>query len=167
MHRGAKALGLLILALSPWVAASAQSPDSNKALVREFNDAVNAHGPDRLDAVVAPDFIRHSQATPDVVVRSLDDFKAFLAANHAVFPDEKVSLSSLVAEGDRVAFWGRYTGTQTGPMGPFPPSGREMDVDMAGMFRIRDGRIAELWIVWDNLAGLVQLGHYAPPQAPK
>ena len=74
----------------------------------------------------------------------------------------RVTLTYLVAEGSRVAYWGRYVGTQTGQMGLFPPSGKKMDVDMSGMFRLNDGRIPELWIVWDNLAALEQLGH-APP----
>lgn len=147
--------------------ASAQSAGEQKALVEAFTAAVNSHELNRLDELVVDNFVRHSQATPDVRVRSRGDFRAFLEANRAAFPDERVTLSQLVAEGDRVAFWGKYVGTQSGPMEPFPPSGKKMDVDISGMFRIQDGRIAELWIIWDNLAGLVQLGHVSPPGAPK
>lgn len=66
-------------------------------------------------------------------------------------------------EGDRVAFYGKFKGTQEGPMGPFPATGKQLESEMAGMFRIHDGKIAELWITWDNVAGLVQLGHFPPP----
>ncbi|NIT61864.1 MAG: ester cyclase, partial [Aliifodinibius sp.] len=27
-----------------------------------------------------------------------------------------------------------------------------------------EGKIAELWVEWDNLAMLQQLGHYPPPE---
>jgi predicted ester cyclase len=46
-------------------------------------------------------------------------------------------------------------------MGPLPPSGRKARFDYAGVFRIETGRIAELWITWDNMTVLSQLGH--PP----
>lgn len=29
--------------------------------------------------------------------------------------------------------------------------------------RFEDGKIAEWWVTWDNLAGLTQLGHFPPP----
>ena len=137
-------------------------PHDHKALVAEFNSAVNAHELDRLNDIVAETFARHSQATPDVSVRSLAEFKSFLIANRATFPDERIILATLVAEDDRVAFWGSYAGTQVGPMGPFPPSGRRMEIDISGMFRIQADQIAELWITWDNVAALVQTGHFPP-----
>jgi steroid delta-isomerase-like uncharacterized protein len=131
----------------------------NKELVRRFVDAVNNQQLDLLDAMVASDVVRHCQATPEVDVRSLEDFKDFLRADLAAFPDSTQSLRHLVAEGDFVAVWATYTGTQRGQMGPFPPSGRRMQVEFGAMLRIAGGRIAELWITWDNMAALAQLGH--------
>jgi steroid delta-isomerase-like uncharacterized protein len=163
-RRGLSVLAVVGLLVSPAVVL-AGSDGPGKALVERFGVAVNEHDLAALDAIVAPDFVRHSQATPDVQVSSLEEFKAFLKANRAVSPDERVTLTQLVEEGDRVAFWGTYAATQEGQMGPFPPSGKKMNLDMAGVFRIADGKIAELWIVWDNLAALVQLGHYPPPGA--
>jgi len=71
----------------------------------------------------------------------------------------------LVAEGDRVAFWGTFTGTQEGPMGPFPATGRRLESEIGGMFRIETGKLAELWVTWDNLSGLAQLGLFPPPES--
>jgi len=76
-----------------------------------------------------------------------------------------MTLDALVAEGDRVAFWGAFSGTQEGPMGPFPPTGRRLESEVGGMFRIEAGRIAELWVTWDNLSGLVQLGLFPSPES--
>jgi predicted ester cyclase len=67
-----------------------------------------------------------------------------------------------VAEGEYVAFYGAYTGTQSGPWGPMPPSNRRFGLDFSGVFRVASGQIAELWITWDNLALLTQLGHWTP-----
>jgi predicted ester cyclase len=68
----------------------------------------------------------------------------------------------LLAEGECVAFYNTYAGTQTGQWGPLPPSGKRFELDISGVFRIANGRIAEMWITWDNLALLTQLGRWPP-----
>jgi predicted ester cyclase len=71
----------------------------------------------------------------------------------------------MLAEGDLVAIWATYEGTQRGQMGPFPPSGKKMRVDFGAILRVENGKIAELWVTWDNMAALAQLGHLpAPPR---
>lgn len=90
---------------------------------------------------------------------NLQEFGEFLQADWASFPDSVLTISQLVAEGDRVAMWATYEATQTGPMGPFPAGGKKMSLDIAGIFRIADGKIAEIWATWDNLTALTQLGH--------
>ena len=49
-------------------------------------------------------------------------------------------------------------------MGPFPPSGLELEIPFIGLLRIEDGKIAEIWVEWDNLNALAQLGHFPPPE---
>jgi steroid delta-isomerase-like uncharacterized protein len=136
--------------------------DDNKALVRRFGEAMNSRQLDALDEIVASDFVRHCQATPEVDVRSLEGFKEFLRQDAVVFPDSVQTARHVVAEGDLVAVWATYEGTQRGPMGPFPPSGRRMSLDFAAFLRIENGKIAEMWVTWDNVAGLAQLGHFPP-----
>jgi steroid delta-isomerase-like uncharacterized protein len=135
----------------------------NKALVNRFGEAVNARDFDAVRQILAADFVRHCQATPDVVVRNSEQFIDYLKADAAVVPDSRQTLQRLVAERDFVAFQVMYEGTQEGQMGPFPPSHRKMRLDVTGMFRIANGKLAELWVTWDNLAALAQLGHFPPP----
>ncbi len=146
---------------------SRTSTEENKALVRRFAEAINHADHQALDELLAADFTRHCQVTPDVNVRSREDFKRFDSESRATFPDEHIDVDYVVAEGNLVAFYGRYSGTQRGPLGPFPPSGRRMEIDISGVFRVADGKLAELWITWDNLAGLAQLGHWPPPGASR
>ena len=133
--------------------------ERNKTLVRRFVELTNARDFGGLDEIVAPDFVRLCPSTPGVVVESRDALRGFLEADRLTFPDNRVRLSDLVSEGDRVAFWATYTGTQLGPMGPFPPSGRAASIEFAGIFRLDGERIAEVRLVWDNVALLGQLGH--------
>lgn len=133
--------------------------ERNKEIIRRFVEAGNARDFDGLAALVSPGFQRHCPATPDVDVRSFEDFCRFLERDAGTFPDNRVTLHALVAEGDLVAFWASYSGTQQGAMGPFPPTGRRMECEFSGIFRVEQDRIAHLRLTWDNLAVLAQLGH--------
>ncbi len=138
-----------------------------KVLVQRFGQAMNSRQWDLLDDVVAPGFVRHCQATPDVDVRSLQAFKEYLKQDDSVFPDSVQTLHHHVVEGDLVAIWATYEGTQKGPMGSFPPSGKRVSLDFAAFLRVEGGRIAEMWVTWDNLTALFQLGHLPPgPRKP-
>ena len=52
--------------------------EKNKAIIRRFFDAWNGRQPDAFDDLIAPDVVRHCEATPGVEARSLDQIKQFL-----------------------------------------------------------------------------------------
>ena len=137
--------------------------ERNKRVIRQLVEAINAQDYDRLDGLVAPDFIRHSYTAGSPGVRSLDDLKRFLRSEFETFPDAHESIADIVAEGDKVSVRHRFRGTQTGHLGPFPPSGRTMTTEYIAIYRLVAGVIVEAWAEWDNLVGLAQLGHYQPP----
>lgn len=135
------------------------SSEDVHALFQRFEEAMNARQLDRLDDVLTPDFVRHCQATPQVVVNTREDFVKFLEQDAAMFPDNVQTFKHVIVEGDMAGFWATYEGTQTGQMGPFPPSGKGASFDFAGVARLEDGKFAEWWITWDNMTILAQLGH--------
>ncbi len=133
--------------------------EQNKAVILQFFDAWNNRQPEAFDELVAGNVIRHCEATPELDIRSLDQLKEFLRLDTEVFPDSVQTIKHLVAEGDLVALWVTYEGTQKGPMGPLPPSDARAKFDFGAMFRIDGGKIAEWWVTWDNMTVLRQLGH--------
>lgn len=133
--------------------------EENKALARRMGEAIDARRLDLLDDIVDQNFVRHCQATPQIDVRNLAAFKEFLRQDAAAFPDSAQTLRHILAEGDLVAVWITYSGTQQGAMGPFPPSGKRMQIDFGAVLRVENGKIAEMWVTWDNIAVLAQLGH--------
>lgn len=139
------------------------STQENKELVRQAFEAVEAGQYDRLNEFITEDYKRHCQATPEVKVECLEDFISMLKKYDETFSEVELTVDMYIAEGDLVAFWGSYKGVQTGPMGPFPPTGKVMDSDMGGVHRIHNDKIAETWVTWDNLSALGQLG-LLPPQ---
>lgn len=153
-------LGILLLA-GPLAAQTTE--ERNEATFRAMVEATNARDLDALDDLMAPDLVRHSQSTPGVEVTSLEEMKAFLRSDFATVPDSRQACPMVVSDGDLVAAWCTYTGTQQGPMGPFPATGERLELDFAGFLRFEEGKIAEMWVVWDNLAALTQLGHVPPP----
>jgi steroid delta-isomerase-like uncharacterized protein len=155
-------IGVVILCVVFVGSASAGTLDENKGLVEGFVQAGNTRDYDRLADYVATDFVRHCQATPGLVVTNLEQFKSFLKADVVVCPDSQVDVQMMVAEGDLVAIWATYSGTQEGAMGPFPPSGKKIVLDFGAVFRVENEKLTELWVTWDNLTALSQLGHYPP-----
>jgi steroid delta-isomerase-like uncharacterized protein len=139
--------------------------EQNKAVVRAFVDAINQQDWARLDELLAPDFVRHSGPFGQPQIRSREQLRDFLAGEASTFPNAHETIHFLVAEGDRVAVHSGFRGTQRGPMEPFPASGRLLSANFISIYRVTDGRIAEAWVEWDSLTGLIQLGHLAPPIA--
>jgi steroid delta-isomerase-like uncharacterized protein len=137
-----------------------QHLEQNKRLIRAFAEAINGRDWPVLDELVAADFVRHSHASPGVGSRQA--LKRYLRDEFVTFPDAFESIQDLVAEGDRVAARHRFRGTQAGPMGLYPASNRVVTADYLAIYRVAGGLIAEAWVEWDNLAGLVQLGHHHP-----
>lgn len=136
--------------------------ETNKEVVRSFVSAVNSHNWDSLRVLLVPHFIRHSDAggAPDVC--SAEELITYLKNEYVTFPDAEETLVDPVAEGERVAARSRFRGTQVGPMGSYPPTGKVLSANYLAIYRLEGGRIAEAWAEWDNLHGLRQLGHHTP-----
>ena len=133
--------------------------EQNKTLVGRVWEAMNTRQFEALDDLVVSDVIRHCEATPGVDVRSLEQFKDFMRRDAMTFPDSVQTIRHVVAEENLVSVWATYEGTQQGPMGPFPPTGRRARFDFAAVFRVDNGKIAEWWVTWDNVNVLRALGH--------
>jgi steroid delta-isomerase-like uncharacterized protein len=138
----------------------------NKELALASFEVLRSGELDSLDELLAADYVRHCQATPDVEVTSLEAFKEYLRREAETFSNPEITVNHLLSEDNLVAFWATYAGDQEGPMGPYPATGKRMEIDFAGVHRIEDGKIAETWVTWDNMVGLTQLGLF-PPQPPE
>lgn len=138
--------------------------EANKAVARRYSEEVGNKGNLAvIDEVLAENYVRHCQATgPDV--RGREAMKALYREWRATFPDYHETIEVALGEGDLLAAYVTVRGTQNGPMGPFPPSGKVMDCKAVGIHRLEGGKIAETWVAWDNMAALAQLGHW--PQVP-
>lgn len=78
----------------------------------------------------------------------------FVKAFHDAFPDLTYTIDDTVREGDRVVTRWTARGTHEGEFAGVPPTGKKATMVGITVFKLRDGKIAGLWNVWDT-AGLI------------
>jgi steroid delta-isomerase-like uncharacterized protein len=140
------------------------SIERNKAVVQQVFDAVNNGDVNRLGDLVTDDIAIH---TPIPGIESgRDGFRQFIGLYLAAFPEQHVEVHELVAEGDRVLARHTHHVTHGGEFAGLPPTGQQATVDGLELFRVSDGRIAEM-LHHDDLLGLMQqLGAIPAPAQP-
>jgi predicted ester cyclase len=119
---------------------------ANKAVVHRLVDEVLNGG--RLEVI-------DELYTPELAPAA----RRWMAPFRASFPDMRMEVVELIAEGDTVV--GRFTcsATHLGEWLGHAPTGRRFErVDEVGIFRLRDGRITQAWSLEDTLSRLRQLG---------
>lgn len=134
--------------------------ESNKETVRRMLEGINQGNIGGFIQALSANYVRHCQAMPPGMqeLRGREVMEQWLKANHVTFPDYREEIEFLLAEGDVVAWRSRATGTQRGALGPFPPTGKRMEIVIIGMHRFEGDKVAETWTSWDNVAALMQLG---------
>jgi steroid delta-isomerase-like uncharacterized protein len=154
---------VLVGALTACRPSAAAGVEANKAVARRYSDEVGNKGNLAvIDEVLGENYVRHCQATgPDIHGR--EAMKALYREWRTTFPDYHETIEVSLGEGDLLAAYITVRGTQKGPMGPFPASGKVMDCKAVGIHRMEGGKIVESWVAWDNMAALAQLGHLPPP----
>lgn len=90
--------------------------------------------------------------------QKFEDLEQLIAHWRSAFPDFRMELEDLVAEGDVVAARVRYSGTHRGEWFGIPATGRPVDVEEMMFFRFEAGRLVEAWEVDDQLTMRTQLG---------
>jgi predicted ester cyclase len=144
-----------------------EQEEQNKAMVRRLHEELAANNYDFIDDSLAPGWIRHCQAMPPELqeISDVEVFKSFLREFKAGCPDNADTIDLMVAEGDMVSYIVTMRGTQTGEMEGLPPLGNSYELVNFVIHRFKDGKVAETWVVWDNMAMLRQLGHLPPAGA--
>jgi steroid delta-isomerase-like uncharacterized protein len=131
----------------------------NATLARRLQEEVFAQGAaDVAEAILAPDFQWHAPNLPPDVSPDREGIKRYAAMLHTAYPDVRFTYEQTIAEGDKVVTYWTARATQQGPLMTIPATGRPIMVTGIDIFRIVDGRIAELWESWDQLGMLQQLG---------
>jgi steroid delta-isomerase-like uncharacterized protein len=158
---GTLILGILIICIGCSTGpATEEIEQQNMAIIRKAHADLQRGDIESYKAVISPDYVRHCQAMPPDLqeIHGREKFFGFIEEFLAAVPSYRDSLSNMIADGDRVAYISTMTGTQTGPLGDLPASGKSFTLVSIIIQRLEDGKVAETWISWDNVAFLYQLG---------
>ena len=108
------------------------SAEKNKALVRKMVEEVNKRNLAVIDEFMASDFVDHTSQ-----VRGGENAKQELVKWLKDYPDLHMAIEDIIAEGDKVWYLEKDTGTDS--------SGKKMDATSLNILRIVDGKAVEGW----------------------
>jgi steroid delta-isomerase-like uncharacterized protein len=122
----------------------------------------NSHDPERLLALMTEDITYEDSAWP-TVMHGHQDVRRFLDSIWTAMPDlrfEAVDGPFIKPGAPAAAFYWRGTGRFTGRLDPpgFAPTGKPLEFFGADFHEYRDGRVAHLRIVFDNMDVARKLG---------
>jgi steroid delta-isomerase-like uncharacterized protein len=118
--------------------------DNEQAVRRFYEDVVNGRNLDAVDELLTPDGVDHTFGS-----QNAEQAKQFFGTSQQAFPDLRVEVHDVIAEGELVAARVTYTGTHQGEFVGIPPTGKQTTINgvdffgcrMAGRLSIGVGRI--------------------------
>ncbi len=142
------------------------SAEESRATMRRYFGAFEQGDNDLLDELLAPEYVNHSPATPDLPTGP-EGVKGVVAMFRSGIPDLRVLVEDMIAEGDKVAT--RYTleGTHGGELFGVAPTGQHLSIKSISIERVSDGKIREHWRITDSLEMMQQIGLVTEPGQEK
>ncbi len=141
------------------------STEQNKTIVRRYWEEVwNQGNLAVVDELIAADFDGHPAPSDADFGRGPTGQKQLVGLYRGAFPDMRMSIDDMTAEGDRVALRWTARGTNTGEMMGMPATGKPATVTGIVINRLAGGKIAEGWTNFDALGMLQQLGVIPTPE---
>jgi predicted ester cyclase len=141
-------------------------PEEGKELVRRhFEEIWNQRNLEVCEEIMAEEFVENapapfSQSAPGKV-NGPQAMRRTVEWLLSQFPDLRMTIEAIVAEGDTVAARVLSEGTNLGALNEaVPPTGERFSARQSHWFR------AEHWATRDDLSAMVQLGIVRPPGGP-
>lgn len=137
-----------------------QTMSTHKETVRKlYEDALNKRNMALLEEIVSPEFTGPGEQ------KGVAAFEATLLPLIAAFPDMQWQITSLLAEGDKVAISWQVRGTHTAQFAQYPATGKNVTSTGMGVHTMKNGKIIRSEILTDRL-GFLQALEILPAQIP-
>ena len=136
--------------------------EQNKAIVRRNYETADKNDLTTFSEQLAPDLVLHYPGMPgplnrEALIQMMNVMFSGLTQRQHVFEDQ-------IAEGDKVATRLTLHAVHTGEFQGMPATDKHIAVPQTSIHRIRDGKIAEVWVSSDDVGMMKQLG-LMPSQA--
>jgi steroid delta-isomerase-like uncharacterized protein len=131
--------------------------NDNKALMRRvYDEVINGGNVVLIDELVAANFVEHEEFPG--LAGGREGMKQFFVMMRTAFPDLRMAVDDLIAEGDKVVARTTMSGTHKGEFMGMDPSGKQFRVSAIDVIRFADGKAIEHWGLTDAAAMMEQLG---------
>ena len=128
----------------------------NIEIITRFEHAFRGSDQATIDELCDPSLVDHNPA-PDQEP-TLSGFKQKVAGYTASFPDLEEDLQDIVASGDTVATRWVVTGSLRQEFMGIPAAGQRIRVEGMNFYRLKEGRVTDIWAQSDALGMMQQLG---------
>lgn len=133
------------------------SAELNKAVVRRlFEETVNQKNLDSLNEIVADDIITHTPVPG--IAANRESFRQFISLFLDAFPEQHTIIDDMLVEDDKVVVRHTHNVVHRGNFLGLLPTGKSASVTGIEIYRIVDGKIAEMWHNDDIFSLMIQLG---------
>ena len=122
-------------------------PESERTARRFFEELWNEGDLRVAEELIAPDHIHHVGGHE---LLGPDGVKGAVTWLRTAFPDLRFEIDDMISDGDRAALRWTASGTHLGPFDDLQPTGRRVEWTGADFFRLRGGRIIEVWAIADG-----------------
>ena len=119
--------------------------EENKAIARRVYEIICTGDFDLAEEIVDASAPDNELLPDDPPAKLIETFKGTFSEAREAFPDMRVTVEGVIAEGDTVAARVTMRGTHLGEFMGVAPTGKRVEVRAIDMFRIANGKIVEHW----------------------
>lgn len=132
--------------------------EANKSLAKEWFEQVwNQKNEAAIDRMFQPQRKAYGLPDADSVLEGPEAFKGFYRMFCGAFPDLRMTIEDVIAEGDLVAVRWKASGTHLGNHFGFPASGRIGILTGSSFVEVKGNQIVEAWNHMDFQALVLKL----------
>ena len=129
----------------------------NKTIVRRlFEEVWNKGNLSVADELFTPNCEHHDASSPDFG-RGPESEKKRATLYRTAFPDLRLTIEDIIAEGETVIARWSCRGTHKGDLSGIAPTGKQVTISGVSIARFSGSKMAEGWINWDALGLMQQL----------
>jgi steroid delta-isomerase-like uncharacterized protein len=120
-----------------------------------------------IPEVFAPEVVSHVSGNPEDIIGH-EGIKKWVEFVRTSYPDFNLTADETIVKGDIAATVWTMTGTNTGPRGTLPPTGKKFSIKAISFSHMKNGKVVKEMTVYNVLDMMTQLGYkIAPPQPAK
>jgi len=122
--------------------------------INKFYQVYNQNNLDLWNDAMAETYVGHVNTD---TIPNRDVGKGFVRLLLQAFPNMHYTVEDQIIQGDKVVCRWSATATHTGDFFGMPPTNKTVKMIGITIFHVKDGKIAELWDVWDQAGFMKKL----------